>query len=151
MGNHKIFHNDRHYLAYIFLGKVLKQKFSSNVLRNLQPVSVAVAVTAALPARTSITSNAFEHAAQGRLLSSQDLSREWGSSPKATEAQFMWQRPANQLRLLVCQACTLLVMLFYYLQKLPGSCTELLCTELRSFVLAFTALTFYFFSIPSPH
>lgn len=70
MGNHKIFHNDRHYLAYIFLGKVLKQKFSSNVLRNLQPVSVAVAVTAALPASPP------------SLLMHLNMLRRGGSSPR---------------------------------------------------------------------
>ena len=62
----------------------------------------------------------FECTVLGKLLSSGDLSGERRNSQKATGAQFMWLLPANQLRVLLCQACTLLAVLFCYLQKLLG-------------------------------
>lgn len=99
----------------------MEQEFSSNALEDLQLVFVASAVTAALQAtKPYITSNVFKRAAQGRLLSWEGLSKEWRNSQKATEAQFIWQLPANYLRPLVCRTWTLFVMLSCYPQKLLG-------------------------------
>lgn len=70
--------------------EVLEQEFSSNALEDLQLVFVAAAVaTALLATMPYITFNVFKRAAQGRLLSLEDLSKEWRNSQKATGTQFI--------------------------------------------------------------